>query len=68
MSLAVGRGSGRPEMREVGDTRQVPRSGSAGSGEQLVEMEGGTRGPGRHPPPARAEPWALNLCSPLSLS
>ena len=41
MSLAVGRGSsGRPEMREVGDTRQVPRSGSAGSGEQL-EGDGG---------------------------
>lgn len=68
MSLAVGRGSGRPQVREVGNTRQFPRSGSAGVVGSWREMEGGTRGPGRHPPPARAEPRALNLCSPLSLS
>ena len=44
MSLAVGRGSGRPEMREVGDTRQVPRSGSAGSGGEIVPEVGTTQG------------------------
>lgn len=49
MSLAVGRGSGRPEVRGVGDTRQVPRSGSAGSRVQL-EGDGGWDLRARQPP------------------